>query len=200
MTDRLTGRIETSRDNPLQVNWVSLLACKDDAKGRLGITFAPGKQGPAALSDVYHYRSMEVDMKAIRGAGAHVLVTLMEDAERQQYGVENMGEVARENGLLFLSIPTPDLSVPTSTTARGEYKKRVETVARAVRSGAVVVVSCRGGRGRAGTFAALVLCALGMTGKRALETVRTYRQGAVETPIQEAFVLRQALYVRLSKD
>ena len=52
----------------------------------------------------------------------------------------------------------------------------------------VVVFHCRGGLGRAGTFAALALRRLGLTPKAAMAQVRSVRPGAIENSIQEAFV------------
>jgi ADP-ribosyl-[dinitrogen reductase] hydrolase len=51
-----------------------------------------------------------------------------------------------------------------------------------------VLVHCKGGLGRAGTVAALMLLELGMTPSDAIRMVRQARKGAIETPGQEQYV------------
>ncbi len=58
--------------------------------------------------------------------------------------------------------------------------------------GSRVLVHCKGGLGRAGTIAALMLVELGMTVDEAIRTVRAARPGAIETRAQEAFVMGRA--------
>ena len=60
-----------------------------------------------------------------------------------------------------------------------------------LRQGGAVVVHCRGGLGRAGMVAAMLLVMTGEDPRRAIERVRAVRPGAIETPAQEAYVLGQ---------
>jgi ADP-ribosyl-[dinitrogen reductase] hydrolase len=55
-------------------------------------------------------------------------------------------------------------------------------------SGGRVVVHCRGGLGRAGTVAALMLIECGESPERAIGRVRAVRPGAIETAEQERWV------------
>ena len=51
-----------------------------------------------------------------------------------------------------------------------------------------MVVHCKGGLGRAGTVAALMLVELGMAPDEAIRTVRAARKGAIETREQERYI------------
>ena len=52
-----------------------------------------------------------------------------------------------------------------------------------------IVLHCMGGKGRAGTVAAILLIEFGANHKDAIEIVRTKRKGAIETKEQEDFIL-----------
>jgi hypothetical protein len=59
-----------------------------------------------------------------------------------------------------------------------------------IRNGARVVVHCKGGLGRAGTVASLLLLGSGTapSADDAMRQVRAVRRGAIETSAQEAFL------------
>ena len=52
-----------------------------------------------------------------------------------------------------------------------------------------IVIHCMGGKGRAGTIAAILLIDFGYDNKKAIEIVREKRKGAIETEEQEKFIL-----------
>ena len=55
-------------------------------------------------------------------------------------------------------------------------------------AGQNIVFHCRGGKGRAGTIAAILLIDFGLDKKEAIELVRERRKGAIETKTQEDFI------------
>lgn len=197
-----TGRSRplTSRSHPIRVDWLHLPASLPLRRGHglLGLTFAPGKRGPAVFSDGYHARDLGEDCARLADTYlTTVLINLMEVEEREQYGCGGMPGAARKAGMIFMGVPVRDLNIPDAEMAE-RYERTVLMAARAFEQGGHVVVSCRGGRGRAGTFMACVLAALGMGADQAIERVRLDREGAIETSVQEEFVrmVADALRVR----
>lgn len=83
--------------------------------------------------------------------------------------------------------PVTDFGVPEDVDA---YRALVREVAAAVRDGEAVLVHCAGGCGRAGTFAALVLVALGTDPADAEEVFRRARGCGPESPVQRELVRR----------
>ena len=57
-----------------------------------------------------------------------------------------------------------------------------------------IIFHCRGGKGRAGTVAAILLADFGHEKKEAIDLVRERRKGAIETKIQEEFILNYNIY------
>lgn len=87
-------------------------------------------------------------------------------------------------GVTFLPGKTGD-SVSGAPWARDLAVAIALTLARAGRH---VVFHCRGGLGRAGTFAACALVVSGRTAEQAIAETRAARPGAIETDAQAAFV------------
>ena len=51
-----------------------------------------------------------------------------------------------------------------------------------------IVLHCRGGKGRAGTIAAILLVEFNYEKKEAIDLVRSKRKGAIESKVQENFI------------
>jgi ADP-ribosyl-[dinitrogen reductase] hydrolase len=84
-------------------------------------------------------------------------------------------------------LPIRDMDVPTSPFLSGWPVVRTELLSR-LDAGERVVVHCRGGLGRAGLVAALLLMETGPPGEAAIRMVRAARPGAIETAAQERYV------------
>jgi len=128
-----------------------------------------------------------MDIAAISGWGAQAVVTLMPKAELESVKAGRLGEALRENNIRWFHLPIEDVDVP------GRVWEEAWTLAspllwRILNSGGRVLLHCRGGLGRAGTVAAMLLVEDGMMPPEAIRRVRTARPGAIETPAQEAYV------------
>ena len=91
---------------------------------------------------------------------------------------------AESRGIAVIRHPVVDGGVPEPAPAR----HTIQTAVTLACSGQSVVFHCRGGLGRAGTFAALALQALGQPSEEAMASVRAVRPGAIENHRQERFV------------
>ncbi len=154
-------------------------------EGGLGLTFAPGKQAPSTLGRPWK-RDLTADLVRLReGHEVDVLVSLVEDAELGWLGIGALCAAAEAHGIAVLRHPVVDGAVPV----RQEADRTVQHALSLARAGGRVVFHCRGGLGRAGTFAAMALRRLGLSGEAAMSTVREVRPGAIENALQERFVL-----------
>jgi protein-tyrosine phosphatase len=70
-----------------------------------------------------------------------------------------------------------------------QWQRLGSELSREIQNGSRVLVHCRGGLGRAGSVAALLLIGLGIEPQDAIRRVRAVRPGAIETSEQERYVL-----------
>lgn len=177
--------IRTSASHPLQIGTVSL-----PGGGAIGITFCPGKCGPS-LSGFQWERDLDADLAVISDWGAQAVITLIEDAEFRMLAVPDLGARVRDLGMAWYHLPITDVQTPDE---RFEvlWQEHREALLGILRSGGRVLVHCRGGLGRAGTVAALMLVELGVAPAVAVRQVRAVRPGAIETRAQERYVMTLA--------
>lgn len=169
----------------LRVDWVPTALWP----GRLGLTFAPGKQGPSVYQPgVTHVRDLQTDLQTLVCEGAHVVAPLIEPFEYGVLDIEAYPEVAAACGLTVAAFPIPDGCAPGDPESFAVY---LEGLLEQLLNGQVVVVHCRGGLGRAGLVAACLLVQMGLDADAAIRLVRQTRSPhAIETAEQEAFIHR----------
>jgi protein-tyrosine phosphatase len=97
------------------------------------------------------------EVESWRGSGLGVIVSLLEDGEVAELGLQQ--ELCERAGLTFLRLPIPDRGVPAS---RQEVARLVEAVVDHLRQGRGVGIHCRVGVGHSALVAACVLSALGL--------------------------------------
>ena len=177
----MSGMPKTSASHPLQIATVEV------GGGRIGVTFAPGKTDPGAMSGNWK-RDLATDLDAVKAWGADAVVSLIEDHEFETLAIPTLGAEVRARGLEWIHAPIRDVSVPdakfdaawppTSAHLRGILSK-----------GGAFVVHCRGGIGRACMVAARLMVELGEESDEAIALLRRVRHpSAVETKPQERWV------------
>ena len=115
-------------------------------------------------------------------------LSLVEDHEFSEYCAQDVLEIeAVKRSINWYHLPIVDMKIPEKnvlkkiTSLRSDFTK-------AITSGYSIGIHCKGGLGRSGTMAAVLLVDLGFSRKSAIETVRKFRPGAIETKEQEAFI------------
>jgi ADP-ribosyl-[dinitrogen reductase] hydrolase len=176
----------TSLTDPLQIATITV----GENGGKVGITFCPGKKGLSVFGAPWD-RDLTVDVDAIRAWGASSVLTLIEPNEFDLLSVKGLPEAVRAAGLVWFHAPIPDVSIP-GPAFKAAWRTIGPRISEQLSDGQSVVVHCRGGLGRAGMIAAMLLVLMGEDPRQAIERVRAVRPGAIETPAQEAYVLRQA--------
>ncbi len=171
---------KTSQTHPLEIH-----ALSTPGGGCIGMTLCPGKRQPYAVTGPWN-RDLAADMDAIKAFGASTLITLMETAELAEAAVpaDVMKTAANERSIKWLHMPVADFGAPDAVF-EAAWKNYGPTVRADLKSGARVVVHCRGGRGRAGLMAARLLVEMGAEPNLAIDTVRAANPLAIETVTQE---------------
>jgi ADP-ribosyl-[dinitrogen reductase] hydrolase len=111
----------------------------------------------------------------------------MEQHELTRYGVAGLGAAVAARGMAWLHLPIVDVDIP-----RAPFEAAWVTAGPRLhgwlREGRRVLLHCKGGLGRTGTIACLLLIEQGMQPDAAIRAVRAARDGTIETPAQVAWV------------
>ncbi len=177
------GKTRTSLSDPLQIVEITVL------DGVVGITMCPGKQQPGAFSGHWD-RDLDLDLAAIRAWGATDILTLVETSELAALSVEALPAKARALGMRWHHVPIIDGAVPDAS-ARAALDRLFAEFTQRLGAGGRVLVHCKGGLGRAGTVAALLVlaCEDAADPRQVIRRVRQARRGAIENSAQEDYVV-----------
>ncbi|PSD15854.1 protein tyrosine phosphatase [Stenotrophomonas maltophilia] len=136
-------------------------------------------------------RDLNTDIAAILRWNASHLVSLLEPWEFSELRIEDLPAVAKAMGLKWHGMPITDGEAPDRRLLL-QWPALSAALVREMESGCRVVVHCKGGLGRAGTVAAMLLLQSGAsrTAENAINMIRRVRPGAIETAAQEKFLAR----------
>lgn len=170
----------------LRVDWIAADELAGTARGRLGLTFLPGKRGASLRYPGHVYRrDTASDLAALRSAGVVRLILLVEDGELRNWGDAGIVGIGEAAGVDVKRHPIPD-GAPAASAA--EMDLILDEIDEA-RGQGDVAVACMGGVGRTGMVAACALLRAGRSADEAIARVREVRHPtAVETRAQERFV------------
>ena len=130
-------------------------------QGAVGLTICPGKQGDSFFGRPWA-RDLEADLDVIQEWGAAAVVTLVESHELTMLGVPDLGERIEARGMQWHHLPIVDLDAP-GLDFEVAWRQVAAQLCQLLRDGNRILVHCRGGRGRTGTVAAVMLMELGAT-------------------------------------
>jgi ADP-ribosyl-[dinitrogen reductase] hydrolase len=168
----------TSQTHPLRIDKVAA----GNAGGTIGITFCPGKR------DYARARDLEADLDVIAAWKPAAMLTLIEEHEFALLNVSKIGQRAQARDINWRHMPIVDVEPPDERFEH-IWESAGPSLRDALRVGERVLVHCRGGLGRAGTVAALLLVDQGVAAAEAIKRVRAARPGAIQTDEQEQYVL-----------
>jgi protein-tyrosine phosphatase len=115
------------------------------------------------------------------GESIRVVVVLADDGEILACTGRDLRLTYTLQGMSVIYLPIPDFAVPSLDS----LDRAVLTALEEIRSGVNLAVHCHAGMGRTGLFlACLAQRALPMSAKQAIDWVRSYVPGALETPEQ----------------
>lgn len=171
--------IRTSKSHPLIINALKV------SNGELGLTFCPGKKQQAAMTGIWD-RDIDLDIDVVKSWGADIVISLLEDFEYTELGVPGLPEVFQRN-FEWMNLAIPDRHAPDIAWTQ-DWCLRKANIAKALLNHGKILIHCKGGFGRTGTVAAMILIDHGYSCDDAIELCRKTRELSVETPAQEDFL------------
>jgi protein-tyrosine phosphatase len=126
------------------------------------------------------------DLRILRQAGVDVIVSALTASEAEELGLSAEAQECAQNGLIFVSFPIEDRSLPTDQT---RFDSLVERLLQFSRKGKATIVHCRAGIGRSSLIAACVLVKMGLSSGAAFHIIEQSRGCPVpDTPEQRQWV------------
>lgn len=161
----------TSDSHPILVDFIDH---QWGDSGKLGITFAPGKKQKDAMTGSW-FRDLPKDIdRLVNHYKIGTLVSMVEKWEMEELKIEDEFEECKRKGIKAYHYPIIDNHIPETPD---EFAKLVkEVVEGSLKKGQKVVVHCKGGLGRAPTFACACLLYSGKPIDEAIKMVRTARR------------------------
>ncbi len=159
-------------------------------KGRLGITFAPGKCHYGISSRIKWERDVEKDLMRLKTEyNTNTIVTLIEQFEFSNLKISDLRPKIFEKGMKSIWFPIKDGHIPEcGEETMAKFDLLISYLFDLLVIGENLIVHCMGGLGRAGTVATCLLIKAGKSYEEALQVVRKTRKGAVENSLQEEFI------------
>lgn len=153
--------------------------------GMIGISSCPGLRDDYVF-DLYS-ESLVDDIQSIKGWGAAVVMTLMEEAELQRLGVRDLGKHVVALNMIWLHLPLQNMGLPDARFNE-KWNMVMPCLCNLLREGQRVLIHCREGVGRAAIAAARLLLELGLTPDEAIAAVRRARPGSLLLHSQEQHI------------
>ena len=152
--------------------------------GSIVLTRFPGR----ADNDEFSAALAAEVFQALEARNCRTVVSLAEHREFESYGARPIftKHVAEQN-FTWHHAPVDDYQVPDDAFLSNWTELSRELIAELI-AGRDICMHCKGGLGRSGTVAAILLIDQGESNERAIERIREARPGAIETSAQEAFV------------
>ena len=166
---------------PLEINTVTL----GDRGGVMGMCCCPGRI-EQHNDGVHRPRDLSEDLAMVSEWQPDLVISLVELHEFDLLGVAHLPEEF-ERRFRWQHYPIRDLSAPSDEAEEGSLLGQWFGL---VSQGGRILLHCAAGLGRTGTVAARLLMMAGHDADTAIHRVRAARPGAIESVIQERFLLQ----------
>jgi len=140
-----------------------------DQGGCLIFTPCPGTKGV----------DLQTSIAQLKQAGANAIATLMPNDEMIRNEVEALPSVCEQHGLQWFHLPVEDDAAPADDFQRS-WEKQKDQINSILDQNGTLVIHCRGGSGRTGLMAAIVLLERGISFDHAVTMVKGLRPKALK--------------------
>jgi len=147
--------------------------------GRLIFTPCPGTKGV----------SLRESVEQLKQAGSVAILTLMMPDEMARNNVENLPAICEENNLLWFHLPIEDDQAPAQLF-EDRWLGAKSRIMDLLQSGKTLAIHCKGGTGRTGLMAAIILMHSGVQRAEAVKRVQAVRPRSLTLEPHQAYINR----------
>ncbi|WP_330110165.1 cyclin-dependent kinase inhibitor 3 family protein [Methylophaga thalassica] len=121
---------------------------------------------------------IEQALDVLYDAGATSVITALPDHELVDLGVPDLGMLIQKKGMHWFQLPIEDDMSPDALFLTRLSQVKTELLKR-LKNASTIAIHCRGGSGRTGLIAAILLLEMGMEWKEVKELVQSVRPRAL---------------------
>lgn len=150
-----------------------------DQGGSLIFTPCPGTKGI----------DLPTSIDQLKQAGAKAVITLMPNEEMTRFGVETLPEACEQHGLKWFHLPIEDDTAPAAEfqQAWAGHKQQVNSI---LDKNGTVAIHCKGGSGRTGLMAAIILLERGIDFDQVVSMVKSLRPRSLKLQSHIDYLVR----------
>ena len=153
--------------------------------GKILITSFPGLDENGIFQELYFQKQLNI----LKKNNCSSITSFVKDNEfdklcNKKKFIENI----YQHDIKWYHLPIADLSAPDSEF-KYQWPTKKTLLKKELTEGKNILFHCWGGKGRAGTVAAILLIEFGENKNQAINIVRAKRKGAIESKAQEDFIL-----------
>ena len=147
--------------------------------GSLIFTPCPGTKGI----------DLQTSITQLKRAGATAVITLMPDDEMARFGVEALPGVCEQHGLKWFHLPIEDDAEPMAEYQQG-WSAQKKLIQKILDQNGTLVIHCRGGSGRTGLMAAIILLERGIDFDHTVSMVKDLRPNSLKLQQHLDYLIR----------
>ena len=152
--------------------------------GKLGLCGCPG----TLLDTNNQIIGIQETLEIFKNHTVDVVLSLTETSELKSLGCDNLIKEIKLNNFVWFHFPIIDFNIPTKNSLL-KLNLLLSDLERFLKEEKNIIIHCKAGLGRTGTIASLLLAKLGISTKDAVQYIRKYRPGSIDTDEQKNFVL-----------
>lgn len=124
---------------------------------------------------------LQASVQQLMQAGADAVITMMPTEEMERFSVDKLPQVCEQQGVEWFHMPVEDDSAPASEF-QDAWDKHKEKIQQLLDQKGGIVIHCKGGSGRTGLMAAILLLERGIELEKAVSMVKTLRPNSLKVP------------------
>lgn len=134
--------------------------------------------------------SLNESLNRLKSAGARAVITLLPDSELARLSVSELGSEVTALGMEWFQLPIEDDEEPSSLFAE-TWSQHKATLLTLFAEKQTLAIHCKGGSGRTGLMAAILMLESGHNWEMVQSLVQSIRPKALSHPAHLRFLARQ---------
>ncbi|MEP0071377.1 MAG: dual specificity protein phosphatase family protein [Marinomonas sp.] len=129
-------------------------------------------------------------IKTLKEAGADIIISMLPNDEIAKLKVTELGKETEQQGMIWYQLPVEDDQAPEQDFFSA-FNPVKEAILGHLKEKKTIVIHCRGGTGRTGMMAAILLLESGYQWEQAKSLVQSIRPTSLTIPAHVAFLEEQ---------